>query len=94
MAEQINVDNPNAGLVNSSYQVNELILNWTGSYIRIGLISNIGNVQHFEYDGDKALNLMRALNKSNLSTKSLQRRIIEQLIADGKLSGAVAGVPD
>lgn len=42
-----------------------------------------------------ATDLMNALNKANLTTKSLQRRILEQLAADGKLgAGAVSGTPE
>jgi hypothetical protein len=38
---------------------------------------------------------MIALNKVNLSTKSLHRRIIEQLQADGLLgTGTISGAPD
>jgi hypothetical protein len=46
------------------------------------------------YEGTEATNLMVALNKANLSTKSLHRRIMEKAIADGKLSGTISGVPD
>jgi hypothetical protein len=42
----------------------------------------------------KALNLMIALNKANLTVKSLQRRVLEQLAADGLLAGSVTGTPD
>ena len=94
MAEQIDLAQPQNAPVSTSFQVIELVLNWKGKYIRITLESNIGNVQHFEYDTDKATQLMTALNKANLSTKSLHKRILEQLVADGKLSGAVSGVPD
>jgi hypothetical protein len=45
-------------------------------------------------DRDKAIALMTALNKANLSTKSLQRRVLEQLVADGFLAGAVTGAPE
>lgn len=41
----------------------------------------------------KATNMIIALNKANLSVKSLQRRIFEALIADGHLSGSVTGTP-
>lgn len=45
--------------------------------------------------GENATTLMRALNKANLSTKSLQRRVIEQGVADGKWPAlTINGVPD
>ncbi len=39
-------------------------------------------------------NAMVALNTANLSIKSPQRRILERLVADGKLTGSIAGTPD
>jgi hypothetical protein len=38
--------------------------------------------------------MMISLNKVNLSVKSLHRRVIEQLINDGKLDGTISGSPD
>jgi hypothetical protein len=39
--------------------------------------------------------VMRAANKANNSIKSMERRILEQLIADHpELSGTIAGTPD
>jgi hypothetical protein len=39
--------------------------------------------------------LLKQLNKVNLSTKSLERRITERLQTDGKLgSGVLSGAPD
>jgi hypothetical protein len=37
--------------------------------------------------------LITALNKANLSTTSLERRILQRLIADGHLAGSVTGTP-
>ena len=37
---------------------------------------------------------LRALNRMNLSTNSLEKRLLEQLIADGRLVGSVTGTPD
>lgn len=42
---------------------------------------------------NKATNMIVALNKANLTIKSLERRIFEQLIADGHLSGSLTGTP-
>lgn len=41
-----------------------------------------------------ATTLMLALNKANLSTKSLHRRILERLVADGHIAGTISGTPD
>lgn len=53
-----------------------------------------GERKEFRYSGDDALTFIIFLNKANLTVKSEQRRILERLIADGKLSGAVTGTPD
>jgi len=45
-------------------------------------------------DRTKAHNLMVALNKANLTIKSLQKRILEQLTTDGLLLGTVNGTPE
>jgi hypothetical protein len=46
------------------------------------------------YEGAAAESLVIALNKMNLSTTSLERRIIERCQADGKIgAGAISGSP-
>lgn len=48
-----------------------------------------------EDGGTTIATLLAALNTANLSTKSLQRRILERLVADGYLpAGTVTGTPD
>ena len=37
---------------------------------------------------------MKALNKADLSVKSLHRRVLERLIADSFLPGLVSGSPE
>ena len=45
--------------------------------------------------GQNATALMNSLNKANLTIKSLQRRVIEQALADGKLPAfTISGTPD
>lgn len=42
-----------------------------------------------------ARDIVLGLNKANMSTKSMERRIMERLAADGKLAaGAITGAPD
>jgi hypothetical protein len=99
MAEQINLATPDQSVVGTSdYHVILLTLAFEGSegipYIFIQLRGSNGLTRSFRYDGTTALNLMIALNKTDLSTKSLQRRILERLIADGKLIGTITGTPD
>lgn len=47
-------------------------------------------------DGENATALMVSLNKVNLATKSMERRIIERAQADGKLpaGGTITGTAD
>ena len=65
-------------------------------YIRVVLKDENGRtLDHYYREADGALAQIVALNKANLSVKSLQRRIIEKLMADGKLAaGAIGGAPD
>lgn len=48
----------------------------------------------FAYTGATATTLMTALNKANCSITSMEKRILNQLIADGYISGTVSGNPD
>lgn len=74
-----------------SYTVASLFLDWDGAAIRIIVKGNDGSRVAIEYSGTEATTLMVALNKANLSTRSLHRRILDRLVADGKVAGTVAG---
>jgi hypothetical protein len=78
----------------TTYAVKIINLDWDSAHIHIRLLGSDGVVVGFNYDGPQAITLMTALNKVNLSVKSLQRRILEQLVADGFLTGTVGGSPD
>lgn len=96
MAEQVDltaVDQATPGT--STYRVDRLDLFWGDKTITIGLIGSNGErktVYYHEADGAEAL--IVALNKVDLSTNSLQRRIMERLLADGHLTGSISGTPD
>ncbi len=62
--------------------------------ILIDVRDNHDERRSFSYAGQVATDLIRALNTANLSTKSLQKRILERLSADGLLVGTVTGTPD
>jgi hypothetical protein len=67
--------------------------------VLVGLVDNNGARLDVEYRDDAggtvAAQMLSALNTANLTTKSLQQRVLERLIADGKLpAGAVTGIPD
>ncbi len=79
------------------FQVEAILLNWKDKIIVIHL--GDGNVQKVVVYKDTsadpvATTLMVALNKANLSTKSLQKRILERLQTDGHLAGTISGTPD
>lgn len=55
------------------------------------------NGEHREWRVDdpvRALNLLRALNKANLSVKSLNTWVMELAISDGVFQGSITGTPD
>jgi hypothetical protein len=89
-------------ITTSTYRLVGLSLDWERATIVIRLRGANGETKTFTYGGNdaplaekqKALNLMIALNKADLSVKSLQRRVLERLVADGLLAGAVSGTPD
>lgn len=78
----------------SDWAITSMRMDWETANITVELKGTNGERQAFSYDGATALNLIRALNTANLSTKSLQRRIFERLISDNLLVGTVAGIPD
>lgn len=62
--------------------------------IDIRLKDDIGKYLTHQYRGDEAINLMKVLNTANLTTKSMHKRILEKLSADGVIPGTVTGTPD
>jgi len=63
--------------------------------VAITLKDNNGVYTNYTYTGQTAVSMIKALNTANLSTKSLQKRILEQLEKDGKIgTGNVSGTPD
>ncbi len=91
-------------ITTETYRLVGLYLDWERTTIMIRLRGANGETKSFTYGGNdpstpqaektKALALMTALNKANLTIKSLQRRVLEQLAADGLLVGSVTGTPD
>lgn len=73
--------------------VDSLLLNWKDKIIEV----HIGNgvvQKRIGYTGEEAANLMITLNKANLTTNSLHKRVLNKLIADGHIDGTVSGSPD
>ena len=83
--------------LNSSegFQVDSLFLDWVSQLIKVVVRDAKGRTVAFTFAGPTALALMRALNKADLSAKSLHRRVLERLVTDGRLAdGTFAGLPD
>jgi len=76
----------------TGYTVSRVLLNWEPTpQVVITLRGEDGQLVDFVYSGATATTMMVGLNKANLSTRSLNQRIFDRLIADGKLVGTVAG---
>lgn len=56
-----------------------------------GLTTDPNHMRRFTYNGATANQMIVGLNKANLTTRSLNQRILDRLIADGFLSGTVTG---
>ena len=78
----------------NTFKVVRLILDLEGPEIMITLAEPGGVRINHRITGPAALSLMQALNKANLSSNSLHKRIISKLITDGVLAGTFAGSPD
>lgn len=80
----------------TSYQIKKILFDLEHAIISIILFDSTNNQRvNAEYAGPTATTLMNQLNTVNLSTTSLHRRILERLVADGKLpAGTVTGTPD
>lgn len=64
------------------------------SQIYVHLVGDHGQVLDHTWNGQPAHNLLVALNKANLTIKSLHKRVMEQLITDGVIAGSITGTPD
>lgn len=78
-----------------SYSIRYINLSWEMKVVEVGYTDNLGQANTKRYDGQTATNMIIALNKANLSIKSLHRRVMEQLMTDGVLpAGSITGTPD
>jgi hypothetical protein len=81
----------------TKYRVIRFFINQTTneSRLTIAVRDNVGGVIEAQYLGPAADVLISALNTANLSTKSLQKRVLERMAVDGfLLAGSVSGTPD
>lgn len=90
MPEQLDLTAP----TRTFYQVTLLHCDWPRAHIDVGVTGSDGIEIIKTYDGDPATTRMLALNTANLTVKSLDKRLLEMLVTDGKLPpGSVSGVP-
>ena len=61
--------------------------------IQIGLEGNDIKAS-FTIDGTDAATLMKTLNKADLTTNTLNKRVLNYLISQGIISGTVSGNPE
>lgn len=61
---------------------------------RIQLKDNLGGIIMHQYTGKAATDYIKFINTANFTTKSLHKRILERLSADGIIPGTVTGTPD
>lgn len=78
----------------TTWRVSSLLLDWDAALIAISLRGSGGERLNHAYTGANATSQMTALNKANLSTNSLHKRVIQKLIDDGMLAGTISGSPD
>lgn len=94
MAEQLDLTVPIVPPSRTTYTVQGLNLNWMQAVIQATLLGSDGVLVVIGWEGATATTLMTALNKANLATTSLQKRVLQQAVTDGKLTaGTVSGAP-
>lgn len=105
MAEEYTLTTPvvvQPEVSNTKYQVVVSHFDWDAQHIQFQ-VKGDGNRLFVEYGGvmadeagrTEATKFMKTMNTANFTTKSMQKRILEKLSADGKLPpGTVTGAPD
>lgn len=74
------------------YTISAIHLNWEPTAQIVIRLRATDGTQHDEvYEGATATTMMQALNRANLTTRSLVQRAFDRLIADKRIDGAVAG---
>lgn len=82
----------------TGYTLRYLLLLWEDGVVEVCVVSNTGATIIHRYHAGSAptgIALMTGLNKADLPAKSLHRRILERLAADGVIgNGTISGEPD
>ena len=92
--EQLDLATPITGSAITSYKVLQITLGTTPPVIDWTVVDNTGKTLSGSYNGPLAVTLLSQINTGNFTVTSLQKKIILQLQADGKLgAGTVTGTP-
>ena len=95
MAEKLDLTSAITTPTLTDYRVTSVTFDWDGAQIIIFLRGTNGEQRREMYTGATATSLMISLNKIDCSVTSLQKRILNRLVSDGKLpGGTVSGTPD
>lgn len=81
-------------LMNMEYPNDVIIPGIEPGYININLKNEHNEPSSYEYRGKQAIDMIKFLNTANMTTKSMHKRVLEQLSKDGLLPGTVQGTPD
>jgi len=95
MAESLTLSAPVTPPTLTEWRVVRMDLNREEQIVYLAVRSNTGARVERTERGQTALDLLIALNKANLTIKSLERRTLEYLQTKGDLpAGSVTGTPD
>lgn len=105
MAEEYTLTTPETtpAVHNAAYKVQMLQFDWAGGHWLARLkgqndeviVTGYGGPGSTQAERDDAVKMMKQLNTANLTTKSLHKRVLEKLSADGKIPpGTTTGTPD
>lgn len=101
MAEQVDLPTP-ITKTQTKWELDEMTLSARRRLIEIRLVGQNGEALTVLYPTPPPVGssqpsgqtLLTALNKANLTTNSLMKRVFTQLIADGHIVGTVTGTPE
>lgn len=99
MSEQITLTVPAVipEKITTSYKIIRLLLEIEDKHFILAVRSSQGEVIEVSRQGTVAIDLMRVLNKSNNTVKSMERRALEWLQTQPEgslLIGSITGTPD
>lgn len=95
MTEQIKINKKVATDAQVPFFVDRIEIDFTSNTVIVVLQSaQIKERVSASYAGNEAKPVIAMLNKSNFAGVSMKKKILQRLVADGKLSGEVSGEPD